>query len=344
MNDKPIICIFMPVYNGSAYLRESINSVLSQTFERFELVCVDDSSTDDSYSILREFAKKDGRVVVLQKPNGGSVPRSWNFAMPFLRGDFISYMSQDDLMSPDNLESSYTRSRETGADIVVPDMVHYYGADGKNPVQIGVKGDRSAVITGREAFVLSLGWEIHGFTLCKAAIMKSEKLDESSFNSDEYVMRKNFFMSPKVAFSRGKYFFRKNNPGAITKVFKFHTITSLLTDQRLIEFMENNRIEPGEIHAYMYRSFRTLVYIYIAWLDAKRNHGEKDRAQALAMMKNHLFYLKSRSFYAAFSGITKAVVIAISCNWSVFTGAVYCARLYKKAAALLRVVVVRRKI
>jgi glycosyltransferase involved in cell wall biosynthesis len=116
----------MPVYNGSKYLEKSIKSVLNQTYRNFELVCVDDSSIDTSYQILKDFAFKDSRIRVYKKSNGGTVPKSWNFVLPLLRGNSITYMSQDDLMSEDNLEKMLQRQNETNADCVLPDMVFYY--------------------------------------------------------------------------------------------------------------------------------------------------------------------------------------------------------------------------
>ena len=83
---QPSISIFMPVYNGSKFLEESISSLQKQTFKDFELVCVDDSSTDDSYNVLEKLAQTDSRIKLFQKPNGGNVPKSWNFVLPNLNG------------------------------------------------------------------------------------------------------------------------------------------------------------------------------------------------------------------------------------------------------------------
>ena len=230
MNDYPEISVFMPVYNGEKYLRQSIDSVLNQTFENFELVCVDDSSSDKSFQILQEYEKKDARVIVLQKENGGNVPKSWNFVIPKLRGKFISYISQDDLMSQNNLYENYTRYLETGADIVIPKMIFYYEDNSLDSKLLGL-GDK--IISGEEAFELSLSWSIHGFTLCKAEIMKSESFNEDAYNSDEYITRKNYLLSRTVAFSNGIFYYRQNNPNAITRKFHPRFFEVLITDKML---------------------------------------------------------------------------------------------------------------
>lgn len=65
------IAIIMPVYNGEEYLDESIQSVLNQTYKDFQLICVNDSSTDSSLEILNKYKEQDSRVVVLTKENAG---------------------------------------------------------------------------------------------------------------------------------------------------------------------------------------------------------------------------------------------------------------------------------
>jgi glycosyltransferase involved in cell wall biosynthesis len=289
MTYSPIISIFMPVYNGSQFLKKSIDSVLNQTFHDFELVCIDDSSTDDSFSILENYSQIDNRVVILKKPNGGDVPKSWNYAMPYLRGKFITYMSQDDWMSIDNLELNYKRHLETGANIIVPDMVPHYD-DKETFIFSGVRGDRNVILTGREAFVLSINWKIHGFCLCKSEIMKSEPFDENSFNSDEYVTRKNFLLSKKVAFSKGTFYYYKSNSNAITKKFKLHTLTALLTDQRLIDLMKENNIRKSIVYSYIFKSFLRMIYYLYRWKTMKGRNAEMNK-MAKTIFNNHIKYL-----------------------------------------------------
>ena len=74
MNDgviNPKISVVMPVYNTGEILRASIDSILSQTFDDFELIMVDDGSTDDTYSICEQYAAQDGRIVLLHQENKG---------------------------------------------------------------------------------------------------------------------------------------------------------------------------------------------------------------------------------------------------------------------------------
>lgn len=291
---SPKITIFMPVYNGSKYLHESIKSVLNQTYNDFELICVDDSSTDDSYLILQEYSKLDSRIVVYQKINGGNVPCSWNFVIPYIRGKYTMYMSQDDFLSKNTLELSYARIEESESDMVLPDLVFYRDGNIKNRIIVGVNGNREAVLTGEQAFILSLNWSIHGFALCKTEMFKSEIFDENIFNSDEYITRKNFIKSNKVAFSAGKYFYRIDNPNAITKVFRPHTTTALLTDQKIMNLMHENNIKRIYYTKYWLKSLLRLAY-YRSRIALNRNSYDVETLKKIKeIFRNHLKYLLSK--------------------------------------------------
>jgi glycosyltransferase involved in cell wall biosynthesis len=95
----PRVSVCMPVYNNDRYLAESIESVLKQHFEDFEIVVIDDCSTDRTAEIAREFAAQDPRIRFLINPeNLGMVP-NWNRCMELAQGTYIKYLFGDDLFS-----------------------------------------------------------------------------------------------------------------------------------------------------------------------------------------------------------------------------------------------------
>ncbi|ORY35278.1 nucleotide-diphospho-sugar transferase [Neocallimastix californiae] len=115
------ISVVMPVYNTEKYLKRSIQSVLDQTLNEIELICVDDASTDDSLSILEEFKEKDNRVKVFHfnKNQGPSVAR--NKGIEMATGEFIGFIDDDDYMDKRFYENSYKYSKNF--DVVVGNFV-----------------------------------------------------------------------------------------------------------------------------------------------------------------------------------------------------------------------------
>jgi glycosyltransferase involved in cell wall biosynthesis len=93
------VSCLMPVWNGERFLAEALNSVLCQTYREFELVAVDDGSTDATRSILREYAKRDRRVRVFEREHEG-LARALNFGLAQCRGEFVARVDADDICLP----------------------------------------------------------------------------------------------------------------------------------------------------------------------------------------------------------------------------------------------------
>lgn len=100
----PLLSLIVPVYNTSSFLPACINSLLSQSFQDFELVLVDDGSTDISGRICDEYAKKDSRVKVYHKVNGG-VSSARNNGMDNACGEWIYFVDSDDELLPGGLQT-----------------------------------------------------------------------------------------------------------------------------------------------------------------------------------------------------------------------------------------------
>jgi glycosyltransferase involved in cell wall biosynthesis len=99
-----LISIIMPLYNHEAFVGAAIESVLSQTFPHWELVVVNDGSTDSSLAVVDQYASLDPRIRIFSKTNGGTVS-ALNIALALCKGDLILWLSSDDLFSPKKLET-----------------------------------------------------------------------------------------------------------------------------------------------------------------------------------------------------------------------------------------------
>lgn len=113
---SPKISIVMPVYNVERFLPETIKSIQEQVFRDFEVICVDDGSTDHSADIIRRTAKKDNRFLLLKKENAGA-GAARNYGFLHSKGDYTIFLDSDDLFSPFLLEKLYTVAVENDADI-----------------------------------------------------------------------------------------------------------------------------------------------------------------------------------------------------------------------------------
>lgn len=100
MNPSPAISVVLPVYNAEAYVREAVGSILAQSFTDFELIAINDGSTDDSGAILRELATHDARIILIEQPNEGAASAR-NKALEMARAELIALMDADDVSIPE---------------------------------------------------------------------------------------------------------------------------------------------------------------------------------------------------------------------------------------------------
>lgn len=127
----PSISIILPVFNGESYVRDTIDSILGQTFSDFELICVDDGSTDGSLKILESISASDPRVTVLtQKNQGPGAAR--NKGLDAATGSYVAMLDADDLYSENLLEKLYSKATKIDADIVVTRSSEFEDGTGRN--------------------------------------------------------------------------------------------------------------------------------------------------------------------------------------------------------------------
>ena len=112
------ISVIMPVYNVEAYVAKAIESMLAQTLTDFEFLIVDDGTKDKSGIICDEYAKKDSRIHVIHKENGGA-PSARNTAIDIAKGKYMYFMDSDDWAEPTMLEDMYALAEKNAAQLVV---------------------------------------------------------------------------------------------------------------------------------------------------------------------------------------------------------------------------------
>lgn len=117
MLEKVLISIIMPVYNSENYLVDCVSSILREEFESFELLLIDDGSTDSSPKLCDELAKTDNRIRVFHKGNGG-ICAARNFGLQHARGEYIAFSDHDDSVYNGFLTENYQLAIDTGADVI----------------------------------------------------------------------------------------------------------------------------------------------------------------------------------------------------------------------------------
>lgn len=118
------VTVILPIYNVSQYLHECLDSVTRQTLKELEIVCVDDGSTDNSLEIIREYAAKDDRIVIITGPNGG-YGKAMNKGLDRANGEYVGIVEPDDYVSLTMFEDLYQTAKTNDLDMVKADFYRF---------------------------------------------------------------------------------------------------------------------------------------------------------------------------------------------------------------------------
>lgn len=142
---RPMVSIIVPIYNAEQYLRRCVDSILNQEYTDYELLLVNDGSTDASGDICEEYGDRDPRVIVIQKGNTG-VSDSRNRALDRARGKYLQFLDSDDWITPDATRLFVRAAEEYGCDMVISDFYRVVGE------RLSPKGDieEEGVLTREE--------------------------------------------------------------------------------------------------------------------------------------------------------------------------------------------------
>lgn len=119
------VSIIIPVYNAETYLKKCVRSIMEQTLREFELLLIDDGSTDGSSALCDQYAQQDSRVVVIHQPNAG-VSAARNQGIAYAKGDYIGFVDADDWIEPDMYARLLSQGEATGSDVVMCDATTVY--------------------------------------------------------------------------------------------------------------------------------------------------------------------------------------------------------------------------
>lgn len=223
----------MAVYNASPFLEEAIASVKAQTYSQWELICVNDGSTDNSLSILESEASQDARICVVSQQNAGaSVAR--NTALGMSRGQYVCILDADDRLSPDYLEQTVQAIEEDETyDCAMPELYIWYWQDESRSSSCNESFSLPYQMSGLKALELSIPWRLHALCLWNGDMMRSVGYRcDGYITSDEVSSRDFFAHCRQVVRCGGRYYYRYNEQ-SVTKKISCRPVEKVMTNIQL---------------------------------------------------------------------------------------------------------------
>lgn len=259
--------IIVPVYNVKEYLRECIESLVNQTYEVYEIILVDDGSTDESGSICDSYAKNNSLVKVYHKINGG-LSDARNYGVSKATGDYMIFVDSDDYIDRNTLQTYYEACIENSYPDLLIDQSNYAFCDGKitsdNYYDYKIFGKKN----GKEAFeVLAEGgplwspcakcyrieyWKKSGFQFTKG--IYAEDLD---------LIYKVIYLADSVVMTPRMYYYREKRKGSITNTIKkkqFMDLFYVIDGWEL--FFDEHQVE-SKVRDNMYFYFGEILVFFV---------------------------------------------------------------------------------
>lgn len=224
MKTNPEVSIIMPVYNSEKFVSEAIESVLTQTFANLELIVIDDGSNDNSVSIVKEYQKKDNRVILFCQENMG-VSCARNKGMLYARGKFIFFLDSDDIYYSNFIERMMEVKILTGADYVCCNFdmgFHLHKKEYTKCLDGDISiYDQSSIEAFDSLCQMGLGTSISNKLFLTENVRKYNISFDSkmSYGEDFFFCWKNCLISKKIAYLPEKlYFYRQSANSAVSRI------------------------------------------------------------------------------------------------------------------------------
>lgn len=235
------ISVICPVYNVKPYLKQCINSILLQSFKNFELLLIDDGSTDGSEIICNIFEKKDSRIRVIHQENQG-VSAARNVGLVHAKGTYIAFIDSDDIVYSEYLEQLYNSLTKNNADISICNYFHFVSE--KDIKNWDVNSDSIRIYSGREAckkMYISDNDALSMVTLWGKLIPKNMfnniRFPIGRIHEDQFILYKILYKCEKcIEIKKQLYGYRHNPTGIINSNFSNSRYDDILAMDQAIDF------------------------------------------------------------------------------------------------------------
>lgn len=259
----PIISIIVPIYNVGKYLPTCIESILNQTFKNFELILVNDGSTDNSGVVCDDYAKKDTRIKIIHKSNGG-VSSARNAGLYVAKGEYIGFVDPDDYIDKNMYEKLYRLCIDNNSDIAIC----RFNREINGKIQNKESTEEIIELNNMEAMNELFKGNLYRFSLCNKLFSKKCFNDvlfpEERIHEDLSTTYKLFANSKKAVYINycGYIYVRREN-SILTSTYNEKRLQAFIAWDEIIEFIDKNYYEIIEqvIATFTYWCVDNILYI-----------------------------------------------------------------------------------
>ena len=272
------VSVLVAVYNAEQTIASCLNSLLAQTHQDLQILCVDDCSQDGSWTILQDFARCDSRILIFHLKENRGQAHARNVALAHADGDLIAFLDSDDTMADNAIEQVvevFQSHPQTGC--VLLKVVNCL-PDGKHedyPMEPFVS------MSGYDAFLKSLTWDIHGWYVARSQLYKDYPFDETCKSySDDNTTRIHYFHSTEVRTCAGIYYYRLN-PSSVTHAPSLRRFDYLRANESMKKQLIDLGVGDEVLNIYETVRWRVVVDSYMFYFLNRNRMQSSDRSAAI---------------------------------------------------------------
>lgn len=276
------VSILVAVYNGERHVEKCLRSLVAQTYENIEIVCIDDCSTDKSVEIIEQMKAEDNRIKLLKHKENKGAAETRNTGLYACTGDIIGYLDCDDTYAEDTIEKLVkVFDTHDDADCVLYRCVF---VDEKGN-QTDYDGLTFESLSGEEAFVHSLSWTIHGVYAARAELYRRFKYDTTRRHfSDDNTTRTHYYLSRRVYQSDAPYYY-KYNPESISNQVSTSRMDFLAATWSMKQQLIALNCSDDIIRLYETQRMKVLVDCYLFYYKYRSQFSHDEQKYCLNELK-----------------------------------------------------------
>lgn len=304
--DKPLISVIVPVYKVEPYLHRCADSILAQTFKKFELILVDDGSPDNCPQICDEYSEKDNRVKVIHKANGG-LGSARNAGLDIAVGEYLAFVDSDDYIGPTMLEKMLNSLEGENADICICGFQRF------GELNSNVKTTAFAeytVISGEEALGGLFSNNYILFTIACNKLLKRQlfntlRFPEGKLYEDGYAAFRYLYEAKKVVCLKESFYFYRIRQGSITTTENHdRIIDSFSAETDAVDFLRSSGLR-----ALMLKAQKRYLLALVAALRRYNPSREEISEQFKEVHKEYRRQFRGLLLHPDISGKEKVVAV-----------------------------------
>lgn len=211
----PLISVIVPIYNVEAYLEKCINSIICQSYRNLEIILVNDGSTDNSQKICEEYKKKDSRIKVIHKENGG-LSDARNCGLEIATGEYIAFLDSDDWIDEELYSTLYNLIKKYNADISICSFKNVFSEDEKlNRINNEYVYDNIEALNRlytKEGTQMVVAWN----KLYKRKILSNMKFPKGKIHEDAFLIPRLLYNAKRIAYIEKELIYYRYTPNSIT--------------------------------------------------------------------------------------------------------------------------------